>query len=263
MALTNNMLFFDLNYGEFASVTGTNLQTETAQFASDNRSADLVDFSTCTGEFIYDFGAGGYFNLDTWAITNHNLVDFYVQFYTGTTWVTYGDTYTANSATTTYYNSGSITSYIEDAKIVITKTVGSEPAYFGEFIVTKKKFQVKRNPSSYDPVIQSGGIVKSMWDDRIKYNEKSDVFKTVIDYSFLEGDANTITNTDLQNMTELSRKKTSFLFWPNANNENPNMFTWRKQDIFKCKMTNDTGYEFSANNLDYMIKGRYIVEETQ
>ena len=79
----------------------------------------------------------------------------------------------------------------------------------------------------------------------------------------LQGDPNTLTNTDLQNMTELARKKTSFLFWPNANNDFVNMFTWRKQDIFKCKITNDTEYEFSANNLDYMLNSKFILWEIQ
>lgn len=261
MTLANNIIVMDINYLEFASFTGTHLHTETASYARDNRSADLVDFSTCTGTFVADFGVGGYFNIDTFILANHNLVDFYFQYYTGTAWVTYGSAYTSNSATTTYYNSGSVTSYIQDVQVVFTKTVNSEPAYFGEFIATKKKFQLAYNPSGYEPQMESNGPFKKLWTGKQVYNERSDNFTAVLQWRHLQGDPLGATNTDLQNMTELARKKTSFLFWPNANNDYISMFTWRKQDIFKCKITNDTTYEFSANNLDYMLNSKFIIWE--
>lgn len=260
MALSQNMLFFDTNYGEWASVTGVNLHTETAMYAYDNRSSNLVDFSTCTGEFVYDFGTDGYYNLNTWIIANHNLVDFNVQNYTGTAWYTV-TAYSNNSATTNYYNNASTSTQITDTKIVFTKTVNSDPAYFGEFIATKKKFQLNYNPSTYVPSINPVGISKTLWDGRSVFNQRSDAFSANLGWGFLIGDANTLTNTDLQNVTELFRKKTSFLFWPNADNTFPNMFTWRKQDIYKCKCLEAVNYEFPAAGLTYIVKANYTIRE--
>ena len=50
--LTNKFAFYDINYGEFASITGTNLNTSTAVYAYDNRSdARNVTWNMTTGSF--------------------------------------------------------------------------------------------------------------------------------------------------------------------------------------------------------------------
>ena len=261
--LPNNMLFFDMNYGEYASITGTNIVTETVDYGRDNRSDSLVEFNDYSGEYVFNFTATtGYFEIDSLLVSNHNFLNVNLQLNTGTAWYT-ANSYSALSASDIYLElSATVQCY--GAKLAYTAVQDSTTTGFlGEFIVTKKKFQLGCNPNTYVPTFETFGPEKKSWDGKLVFNERSDIFSANMGFNFLEGDANTLTNTDLQNMTELARKKTTFLFWPNANNDFVNMYTWRKQDIFKCKIMGVVSYEFSASNLTNYIKATFDIVETK
>lgn len=258
MVLNNNMTFFDTNYGEFASITGTNLDTSTAQYAYDNRPTPFVNFNSTSGEFIADFGASTFWS-NRLLLANHNLQNFSFAINTGSAWDTV-TTYTNNTETTVVFSLTS-TLPISDYKVIFSTTIDSLAGYFGEFILTKEKFQLNYNPNSYVPKMIPVGVEKTLWGGKKVFNRRDDVFNADIGWTFLQGDPNTLTNTDLQNVTELFRKNTSFLFWPNANNDFVNMKTWRKEDIFKCKVIDSVSYEFPAPNLDYIVKAKYTIQE--
>lgn len=254
MAL-NNFMFFDINYGEYASITGTNLSTATSMYAYDNRSdTGLVDFTDVTGEFIYDFGSNTSIIADTLLLANHNFsaFSFAVALTATGTWTTL-TAYTGQTVNTAYYNIGSLTT-IYDAKVTFTSTQ-TGTGYFGEFIVTKKKFTIDTNPNIYSPKLSPMMSGNQMYTGKQVFSKRADnVFSAEIGWDILQGSNVGLTNTDLNNVTELIRRNTSFIFWPNGNNFTQYVYTMRPQDIYKCKCVDSVGYEYFSDSIDYMIK---------
>ena len=260
----NNQLFFGLNYGEFASITGTNLNTVTAYFAYDYRSdTGMVNFNSTTGEFIYDFGSGTSFNIDSMLVLNHNFQNFSLAVTLTNTgvWTTL-TAYTNQTITSHYYNIGSST-IVYDAKVNYTSTQDGAVGQMGEFIVTIKNFQLAYNPDIYQPKMTPIMTKNILWTGKGVFAKKAESYFTAnIGWSALQGNANYVGNTDLQNVTELARKNTSFIYWPNANNTTQNLYTWRAQDIYKCKISSPVVYEWYDKSVDYIIKGTgFLIEE--
>jgi len=261
MILSQPMMFFDINYLEYYSYyTGTSLYSETSYFGIDNRADVTVDFSTVTGSLYYK--CDDYYEVDSFFVNKHNLKNFSLVANTGTAWFTL-TTYTNNTLGSTYHPV-SVTANYYGLGVTFTATQDSLPAYIGEVIMSKKKFQLLRNPNEYVPAMADDGNFKRLYGGRSTYSTKGNYFTAKIGWKMLSGDANTYTSSDLQYMTELARRKTTFLFWPNANNEFVNMYTWQKHHLFKCKIVNqNTPYEFSGKNLMNKIKADYTIEEVQ
>src|SRR3990167_1614466 len=262
MVLTNSMAFFDINYNKYASVTGTNLNTSTAVYAYDNRS-DLgnVTWTSQAGTYIADYGSGTFFYADSFFINNHNFASGNLQVYTGTSYLTIASF--ANLTTNAYHyqHNATITAY--RVQFVVNYTQAGEAARAGELITTEKRFSLVDNPSRYVPLIRPIGQGNVLFDGRMIWNDRSNIFEADISWEYLQGDSNTLTNTDLQNMTELARRRTSFLFWPNANNDLVNMSTWRKEDVYKVKILDDATYEFVSPGLQHVIRASYKFMEVQ
>ena len=257
--LSQTMKFFDINYGEFASVTGTNLNTSSAAYGYDNRSdAGNVTWNSVTGDLIYDFG--NTLAVDSFFINAHNWAAGSIM---------YGDSLTStltvfsNLTTNAYFYKHASTITTKKVKFTFSSTQDSNPGYAGELIATKQKFQLNYNPSTYRPMLNPIGVQKQLYNGKTIWNETSNIFNAEIGWNFLMGAVNTLTNTDLQNVTELVRQRSSFLFWPNAGNSFVNMNTWRPQDVYKAKILDVTTYEFPSPAIDYAIMADYTIQEVQ
>ena len=160
-----------------------------------------------------------------------------------------------------YYNHPSTIS-TSQVRYSFTSTQDSLTGTAGEIIATKQKFALSRNPSKYIP--SKTPILKTnrLYNGPIVSTRVGDYFEAQIGWSMLLGDPNTLTNTDLQNVTELARQNISFLFWPNANNDFLNLQTWRKEDVFKCKINDQVSYEFADPDTRSIIAD-YLIEETK
>ena len=259
-SLSQPMMFFDINYLEYySSYTGTALYSETSYYGVDNRSDVTVDFSNTIGSLFYK--TTDYYEVSDFLICKHNLKNFSLVAHTGTAWFTL-TTYTNNTLTTNYYSLSATANYY-GLGVNFSSTQDGGSAYIGEMIMTKKKFQLVMNPSKYKPSMVDDGNFKRLYGGRSTYSTKGNYFRAEIGWGMLSGDE-VLTNSDLQYMTELARRKTTFLFWPNANNDFLNMYTWNKQHIFKCRIiTPDTPYELAGPNLLNKIKAEYIIEEVQ
>jgi hypothetical protein len=213
--LSIGMCFFDMNYLEYySSYTGTSLYSETSSYGVDNRADVTVDFNTITGSLYYK--TTDYYAVSDFFINKHNLKDFSLVANTGTAWFTL-TTYANNTLSSTYY-SVSITANYYGLGVTFTGTQDGASAYLGEMIMTKKKFQLVTNPSTYIPQMTDVGNVNRLYGGRSTYSTKGNYFNAKISWNMLQGD-DTLINSDLQYMTELARRKTTFLFWPNANND--------------------------------------------
>ncbi len=263
MAL-NNFKFFDINYNGFGSITGTNLATATAFYGYDNRSdAGYVDWDDSTGSFIVDWGSGTY-NLKDFLVLNHNWLAGHIAVYTGTAWDTI-TTFAAQSASTYYYSHASTITGVEQVEYSFSGTQDGENGQAGELIATREKFSLDCNPDAlYQPTLIPVGEAITLYNGKDAYSTRGDdVFRAMIAWEFLEGNSTDMTDTDLENVTELARKHAAFLFWPNADNTQALPYTWRRQDIYKCRIYSPSSYEFSHNALDNYIAPDYVIQEVQ
>lgn len=262
VALSQTMCFFDINYLEYySSYTGTALYSETSYYGVDNRADVTVDFSATLGALYYS--TSDYYEVSDFFICKHNLKNFSFVANTGSAWFTISS-YVNNTLTTNYYSTGSVTANYYGLGVTFSATTDGSAAYIGELIMTRKKFQLAINPSSYNPAMIDDGNFKRLYGGRSTYSTKGNYFSAEIEWKMLSGDDDPLLNSDLQYMTELSRRKTTFLFWPNANNDFMNMYTWNKHHIFKCRIvTPQTSYELAGGNLTNKIKARYVIEEVQ
>ena len=174
----------------------------------------------------------------------------------------YSITSFSNLTTSSYYYNNAGTIAAVGVKFEFTSTQDSLTGTAGEIIATKQKFALSRNPSKYIP--SKTPILKTnrLYNGPIVSTRVGDYFEAQIGWSMLLGDPNTLTNTDLQNVTELARQNISFLFWPNANNDFLNLQTWRKEDVFKCKINDQVSYEFADPDTRSIIAD-YLIEETK
>jgi len=258
------MSIFDINYGELnASITGTNLNTSTADFAFDNRSdAGNTTWTSISGTFHYDWGTSAGLVISDIFINNTNMETGYVELWTGTAYAV-AASYTSIATSSIHMSFTTVTSV---SRVRITNSTTASPsatAYAGEIIATRRKFTLGRNPNRYRSIISPVLVQKNTWDGRTIFNERSrsnGVFSAEIGWDFLEGAASN--STDAVNITELARKRTSFLFWPNAGNANQDgVFTWRGEDMYKCKIGDAVTYEFSNNNLTNYISTDFLIQE--
>jgi hypothetical protein len=260
--IDNNMIFLSENYGEYSTVSATSADSGSIALGYDNRSdAGNVTWPTTSADYTYWFGSSTTFNVDSFFINNHNLKTGNIQIHTGTTWGTL-TTFSSLTADSYYYkHSSTITAY--GVKYLFSAVQAGTTAYAGELIACRQLFQLTYNPDLYKPTISPVGRSIKLYDGRLVFNEVGNIFSAQIGWTFLFGDASTITNTDLQNMTELAVSKGSFLFWPNANSNFLNMRTWQKKDVYKCKILNAVSYEFPSPAIAHAIIADYTIEESR
>jgi|GEM_PF-4998347 len=257
----NNMMFFDINYLEYySSYTGTSVLSATVGNVIDNRAVPTMDFSAAVGAMYLT--TTDYYTCSNFFICEHNLSNFSIVLNTGTTWYT-STTYTNNTLSTTY---SALSSTVDCYGMGVTfdGTQDNDVAYIGEMIMTKEKFTLNYNPSKYVPAMVDLSNFKRLYGGRSVYSTSGNYFTAKIAWDHLIGDVDPAVSTDLKFVSELARRKTSFLFWPNANGSDVNMYTWLPQHVFKCKITTpETVYEFSSRNLTNIIKVQYTIEEMQ
>ena len=168
----------------------------------------------------------------------------------------------SNLTTNAYYYNSTLTLPVVKVKYSFTTTQDSLTGTAGEIIATKKKFSLSRNPSKYIP--SKTPILKTnrLYNGPIVSTRVGDHFDAQIGWNMLLGDPNTMTNTDLQLVTELAKTNVSFLFWPNAGNSFVNLHTWRLEDVFKCKITDPVTYEFADPDCRSIIAD-YLIQEVK
>jgi hypothetical protein len=255
------MIFYQINYGEYADIiTGTSLDTASAAFGYDNRSdGGNVTWNAVSGDLTYNFGdTSTFFYVDSFFINNHNWKSGNIQVNTGSAWSTI--TSFANQTTSAYYykHTSTLTGY--QVRYVCTDTQDSSTAYAGELIATAERFQLNYNPSKYVPTLSPTVKAKQLYNGLTianKIADRENVFSAEVGWGYLFGEENTLTNTDLQNITELARENNAFLFWPNGDSEFLNMRTWRKDDLYKCKILGEVKYEFPSPAIAYAIIADY------
>ena len=254
----NNFVFYDTNYLYDASVaSGTSYSTATVGYVYDSRSdAGNLLYTTETASLVFDLGQT--LTMSDFAIFNHNITGV-LQVSTGTSWQTVL-TCTAGADTTRIYT---ITGrYI---RMTTNSTTTGEPAYIGELLCTQQKFKLKCNPNMYVPNILPIGNRVDLYNGRSLWQEIGDQFTAQLGYDYLVGDFDSMTGTDLQNLTELCRQKVSFIFhaYGSGTSNNPDLYSYRKKDIFKCKIFDSTSYEMASTSFDDIIRARYNLVEVK
>lgn len=170
---------------------------------------------------------------------------------------------TFNLTTSAYYYKHTSTIGCVGVTYVFSSTQDSANGRAGELIASKQKFQLVTNPSKYSPKLLPLGVEKRLFSGKTIWNESGDYFSANIGWSFLLGTPNTLTNTDLQNVSELARQRTSFLFWPCGGSDSINIRTYRLEDAYKCKLYDGVSYEFPSPAIDYAIVADYRIEEVK
>lgn len=260
-------MFFDINYGEYAVLSIVAGDTSTMAYANDNRiDTGYVMFNQAGtgGALVYNFGSATQYYIKDIFILDHNLEKGEVQYTVSVAgaWITLATF--DNQTTNAYYYSHPATIAVNRVLVYPYGTQDSEVARLAEFVITKEKFTLNYNPSTYSPMKIPVGYEKHLLQNgKMIWNKTGEYFQAQIGWNMLLGDANTLTNTDLQNVTELARNNTSFLFWPNANNDFVNMHTWRKEDMYKCKITDAVSYEFPSPAIANAIMADYTIQEAQ
>ena len=257
----SNIKIFDVNYVEYNNnITGTNLNTATALYAYDNHSdKGLCEFSTQTGSFECNWLSSTFFYIKDFFLNNTNIENGSFSVHTGTSWSTIVSFVVSG---TSHYYSHASTIQAYKVGFSYTTTQDSISAYVGEFVSTVEKFSLNCNPSRILPKISDVGQGNNIWDGAVQWNGRETYFSCDLDWGFLQGTIGSVANTDLENMTELSRQKPSFLLWLNGNTTTyPDIRPWRKEDLYKCKLLNNTTYEPVRPNLIHVINAKFSAQE--
>lgn len=253
MSLDQKMIFYDINYNEIANYfTGTFINTDTVNYAYDNRSDEgVMQFTTWTaGVLRFEYfpvanTTSQYYITDIF-INNHNLGAFILQYTTGTTWVTIPGTVFETNYTLSSYHASINTLGVQGVGINVVNSQNSGTnSYVGEFIATRKKFQINKNPSNYMVENVPIGSGQNMWDGKANWREHSNIYSASIGWEYAEGNLSSMTGTDLYNINELARQRVNFLVWPNASNtagQYPDLWSWRTNDLYKCRITENVNY---------------------
>lgn len=264
MVLSATMKFYDMNYNEFASLTGTNFSTSTGVFLYDNRSdAGNGTWTDTSGTLVMNYGTSAGLIMSDFFINNTNIKTGYIEAWTGTAYAVAASF--TNIATTGIHLNFTTITQVSQIQLTFDGTQNNQSAYAGEIISTRLKFSLTNNPNTYVPQISPVAAVKTTWDGKLVWNERSafdGVFSANIGWTWLQGAASTATD-DVQNMTSLARRRNVFLFWPNAGNAHMNMYTWRGEDMFKCQIIDTVTYEFSNNALDNFINTSFLIQEVK
>jgi len=265
----NKFIMFSTNYLETMTlVSGTNLNSSTVDFLRDNRSdIGYCSWNTTTGDIIIDLGST--LPMTDFLILDHNIAS-------GT--LLYSNSlgaFTSISAITgtnsaIYINSGT-TINAQYLKIQFTTITSNSGGFIGEFVATQKKFQLNLNPNGVQVVPKYTGTVNKLDSgiSRLIRGDRSPLFSMSLSWENLLGDFASMTGTDLQNMTELARQQVSFLFYPNGGTSDantltgyPNIYSFRPQDIFKCRILQEAPYSFN-NGLMMTAVALYTFEEVK
>lgn len=252
MPLSQNMIFYDVNYNQYYEFyTGAAINSVSVDYAIDNRSdAGLTTFnagSVCVLDFRYFPVAdttSRYYITDIF-INNHNLGTLDVWKYTGTVWNSLPGAYRTNYTESSYHISFPTVAVQGVRLLGVGPQASGSNLYLGEFIATRKKFQLNFNPSRFSYNNIAIGTENVLWDGRKSWSERANLYSADLGWDYAVGDLNSMTGTDLQNLTELSRQRTEFLFWPNAGNTSgyPNIWGWRPNDVYKCRVSHNATYE--------------------
>ena len=254
----NQFLFLDTNYLEFSTLTGS-FNTSTVEYCRDSRSdIGFCLFAASVGSMTVDLLTT--LTTDTYMVLNNNFTSGEILYSQDD--VTY--TTLTTFATSSFYFHSTITARYWK----LGATAGTVGA-FGEFIVTKRKFQLNTNPShdKFKPGIAPVGQVIEYWDSRTRRID-TDIdgnFNCNIGWNYLLGNVDSMTGTDLQNVTELVRRKTTFLFHIHGGSATagnfPDMYCWRKDDIFKCRIDTAVSYGLPVPGKVDIITADYVMKE--
>lgn len=262
--LSQNMMFFDINYlCYYKDLSGSTFyNTDTVDYAIDDRSdKGYFTFNTMTGAevcFVYDTST--YFYIKDFFILNHNFQNGSIAIHTGTGWYTI-TTY-AGLTTNAYYYSHATTLTAYGVSFKILATQDDEVGKAGELIATLKKFQLNLNPDQFtyaDVPINQQTTLRS---GKTIFSEIDNVYVAKLHYEHLLGDFLSMAGSDLQNLTELSRQRASFLFWPNAYNlAYPDMWGMRPQDMYRCKFVDAMQYDFPEPSRIDILRADFTMKE--
>lgn len=256
--------FFDVNYLEYSSITGTNLQTASAAYAVDNRSdLGFMTFSDQSGTVVFDFGSSTSFILTDIFVNNHNFDSHNIAIYTGTTWSTIAS-YSNYTLAATHYSFSSQTVF--NVQIKFLSTQDGNPGQVGEIIATRKRFELENNPSSLEPLLIPNGNENNLDNGLAIWTERTDranVFQCNLGWDLVEG-STVMVGTDYHNISELVRQRTSFLFWYNGSTTTyPNIRPFRPQDLYKCKIFQAVNYTPLPQLISYGNRHKYVLKEVK
>jgi len=244
------------------NLTGFYSETSQLQFryGAANVASDSSAYLYMAQPSVKYVSYSGGFYLKDFFICNHNFQNGRIAVYTNAGWQTI--TSFNNLTTNMLYYSHESTLQAFQFRLVFSTTQDNYAGRMGELIATKKKFQLNNNPDAFSYVSLSIGKETTLRSGRSVYNEIDDVYAAQLNFEHLMGDFVSMTGSDLQNITELSRQKASFLFWPNANNAGyPDLWGMRPTDIFRCKFINSTAYEFPNPSRIDIGKGNFALKE--
>jgi len=173
---TTGLIVVQSNTGTAQYLFDRNLKLgySTSGFTTNTSSVISIQFSTPTV-------------LSNLLIQNHNLKQFRA-FYNSVTANTFTPdvNVTTNSATSSYFSFNSITVNSIQLQLDTKQTADTEGSV-GEFVVTERRLQFERNPSTddFDPELERTKVVHKMPDGGVKVYFIKDKFQSSLEWAFV------------------------------------------------------------------------------